>query len=95
MMPPINWSWGGGGGEVDGVTFSLLVLVGLLLFMFEFNSNISPFIARKLVHLSMGGFILLLLLPEMGRESNEVVRGFVAAVALSSILLCFIRPFRY
>ncbi|OEH80537.1 phosphatidate cytidylyltransferase [Cyclospora cayetanensis] len=80
-----------------GLDFPVVVLfswVGALLYLFEFESRIPPFAARKLTHLSMGCLILSLFLRESSRNSIFAQLG-VGAIATGAILLCFIRPFRF
>ncbi|KAL8425584.1 hypothetical protein Efla_004419 [Eimeria flavescens] len=81
-------------GGLDLSSCGLIVVICCLLYEFEFDRRFSPFAARKLTHLTMGVLILALMLPESRRHSGplQLIVGFVA---LSAILLCFIRPFRF
>ncbi|KAL8270984.1 hypothetical protein Esti_005082 [Eimeria stiedai] len=80
--------------ETDWFAVFTVCLICGLLFVFEYDRRISPFAARKLTHLSMGTLILALMLPSSSRQSL-LLQLVVGAVAGASILLCFVRPFRF
>lgn len=82
--------------QVAGQETPLLIATTMicgLLSLFEYDTRILPFAARKLTHLSMGSIILVMMLPETDFQT-QATKAVVGTVALCAIALCFVRPFR-
>lgn len=77
----------------DPVGLCCAVACVCLLLLFECYERIPPFTARKLTHMSMGALILVLTVPD-NRKNQSVIQAFIAAVAIGSIGLTYLRPFR-